>query len=385
MDVCFVDSLYGWGVGGWSSPNPSDTSRGICLRTSDGGNSWTMVYDTSGRSMMLSVSFVNRSRGWMMGDSSFSLGTTDGGATWSVLPQIGEYFSAFALRFVNDTLGYFSGGAYFYGMMEGSFIGRSTDGGNTWTEAVPYRYWKWLLGLDIFGSGWAWTGGGYDTLYRTTNAGGSWEGYAFPAQSRWYNGTAFGDTSDGVAVCLNGYILRTSDGGRSWAQRPSPTTQGLNGAEMPDPQNAWACGAGGNIIASTDGGINWTTQVSGTSVTLHKIWFVNERQGWAVGDSGVILHTEDGGRSGVYEEPDSSRLTPYVSRLTVTPNPFVSFTALPGHSSEHFSLYDVSGRKVGVYQGNRQGNRIGEGLPAAVYFLSLEGKDAKPLRIIKLR
>jgi photosystem II stability/assembly factor-like uncharacterized protein len=338
-----------------------------------------MVYDTSGRSMMLSVSFVNRSRGWMMGDSSFSLGTTDGGATWSVLPQIGEYFSAFALRFVNDTLGYFSGGAYFYGMMEGSFIGRSTDGGNTWAEAVPYRYGKWLLGLDIFGSGWAWTGGGYDTLYRTTNAGGSWQGYAFPAQSRWYNGIAFGDTSYGVAVSLNGYILATSEGGRSWAQRPSPTTQGLNGAEMPDPQNAWACGAGGNIIASTDGGINWTTQVSGTSVTLHKIWFVNERQGWAVGDSGVILHTEDGGRSGVWEKFIPSP----VSRLpfSVRPNPFTSFSSIPGHEGERFALYDISGRKVGVYKGDR----IGANVPPGVYFLRPLCQGGSPLRVVKVR
>ena len=62
-DVCFVDSLCGWAVGGRSSPNPSDTTLGICLRTTDGGNSWATVYDTSGRSMMLSVSFVDRSRG----------------------------------------------------------------------------------------------------------------------------------------------------------------------------------------------------------------------------------------------------------------------------------------------------------------------------------
>ena len=316
-----------------------------------------------------------------MGDSSFSLATTDGGATWSVLPQIGEYFFAFALRFVNDTLGYFSGGAVFYGMMEGSSIGRSTDGGNTWREAVPSRYGKWLLGLDIFGSGWAWTGGGYDTLYRTTNAGGSWQGYVFPAQSRRYNGIAFGDTSYGVAVGYNGYILGTSDGGRSWAQRPSPTTQGLYGAEMPDPQHAWACGTGGTIIASTDGGQNWTAQVSGTRAQLRKIWFVNDRQGWAVGDSGIILHTEDGGRSGAWEELSSSRLAPNASRLTVSPNPFTSYTTLPGHSSDLFSLYDVSGRRVGVYKGDR----IGEGLRAGVYFVRRMDGGTPPVRIVKVR
>ena len=378
-DICFVDSLYGWAVGGFSSSNPADTSRGICLRTTDGGNSWATVYDTSGRSMMMVVSFVNPNHGWMMGDSSFSLSTTDGGTTWSVLPDPGYYFVAFALRFVDDTLGFLLGGSYFYGMMDGSSFGRSTDGGNTWTEAVPYRAGKWLFGLDSYGPGWAWTGGGYDTLYRSTNAGGSWQGCAFPAQSRWYEGIAFGDTSCGVAVSLNGYILGTSDGGRSWAQRPSPTTQGLFSAEMPDPQHAWACGGGGTIIASTDGGMNWTAQVSGTPVTLRKIWFVDNLQGWAVGDSGVILHTEDGGWSGVLEEP--TRFTPFTSRLTVTPNPFTSFATVPGHSSDRFALYDISGRRVGTYRGDR----IGEGLVVGVYFVREEKGEARPVRIVKVR
>jgi photosystem II stability/assembly factor-like uncharacterized protein len=385
-DVCFVDSLYGWAVGGWSSPDPSDTTVGICLRTTNGGDTWTMVYDTTERSMMLSVSFANRNHGWMMGDSSFSLGTTDGGVTWSVLPQIGDYFSAFVLRFANDTLGYFSGGSYFYGMMEGSSIGRSADGGNTWTETIPYRYGKWLWGLDTFGPGWAWTGGGYDTLYRTTNAGGSWQGYSFPFQHQPYYGVAFGNTSYGVAVGYNGYILGTSDGGRSWAQRSSPTTQGLYGAEMPDPQHAWACGGGGTIIASTDGGMNWTAQVSGTRSQLRKIWFVDDRQGWAVGDSGVILHTEDGGRSGVWED-SNGRFQPLTSNLylSVVPNPFVSFTSVPDHSSDRFALYDISGRKVGVYKGNKVGWDVSPG----IYFLRPDTRsslpDSRVLRIVKLR
>jgi len=56
-------------------------------------------------------------------------------------------------------------------------------------------------------------------------------------------------------------------------------------------------------------------------------------------------------------------------------------TTLPGHSTDRFSLYDISGRRVGVYKGER----IGEGLRAGVCFLRPEGGDAKPLRIVKVR
>jgi hypothetical protein len=68
-------------------------------------------------------------------------------------------------------------------------------------------------------------------------------------------------------------------------------------------------------------------------------------------------------------------------RLKTQPNPFVAFATVPGHERERFALYDVSGRKVGTYNGSR----IGEGLRAGVYFLKAEGKDAKPVRIVKLR
>ena len=63
------------------------------------------------------------------------------------------------------------------------------------------------------------------------------------------------------------------------------------------------------------------------------------------------------------------------------PNPFTSFATVPGHEFERFALYDISGRKVGTYKGDR----IGEGLSAGVYFLRPEGKDDKPLRVVKVR
>lgn len=67
--------------------------------------------------------------------------------------------------------------------------------------------------------------------------------------------------------------------------------------------------------------------------------------------------------------------------LRLTPNPFSSFATLPGHESERFSLYDVTGRKVGTYKGDR----IGFNLSVGVYFLRPENGSAKPLRIVKVR
>jgi hypothetical protein len=79
--------------------------------------------------------------------------------------------------------------------------------------------------------------------------------------------------------------------------------------------------------------------------------------------------------------PHASRLTPYAA----FPNPFTSFASVPGHASEHFTLYDISGRKVGIYKGDR----IGEGLSPGVYFLCPDTRNPQPeariLRIVKVR
>jgi len=65
----------------------------------------------------------------------------------------------------------------------------------------------------------------------------------------------------------------------------------------------------------------------------------------------------------------------------VSPNPFVSYAKAPGREKESFALYDISGRKVGLYKGDR----IGIGLSAGIYFLKPESQGAKLLRIVKLR
>jgi hypothetical protein len=103
----------------------------------------------------------------------------------------------------------------------------------------------------------------------------------------------------------------------------------------------------------------------------------------AIGDTsdvyGVFLDTLVQ-RSGVVEKSVVASPISH-SPFSVRPNPFTSYTSVPSHSSERFALYDISGRKVGTYKGDR----IGEGLSAGVYFLKSENSKNKPLRIVKVR
>jgi len=138
---------------------------------------------------------------------------------------------------------------------------------------------------------------------------------------------------------------------------------------------------------STDRGLSWEpdTQltiaghsrypsVSACEGAVHAVWFDSRD-----GNSEIYYKRNPTGNSGVEE---NVVLSP-VSRLqlSISPNPFTSFTTVPGHSSERFTLYDISGRRVGVYRGDR----IGEGLAPGVYFIqSMERKDGLA-KIVKIR
>jgi len=83
--------------------------------------------------------------------------------------------------------------------------------------------------------------------------------------------------------------------------------------------------------------------------------------------------------SGMAEE--AARSTVSCLPFSIRPNPFTSFATVPGHPTDRFALYDVSGRKVGVYRGDR----IGADVPPGVYFLRPIGQAYKPLRVVKIR
>jgi hypothetical protein len=136
----------------------------------------------------------------------------------------------------------------------------------------------------------------------------------------------------------------------------------------------------GLILKTMNGGVNWASQSSGTTFSLNSVNFPEDAQiGYAVGDNGTIVKTTDGG-VGV-EETAGVRDQGLGIRIRAKPNPFTSFATLPGHEVERFSLYDVSGRKVGTYRGDR----VGEGLAPGVYFLRSSDSQDKPLRIVKVR
>jgi len=119
-------------------------------------------------------------------------------------------------------------------------------------------------------------------------------------------GVFFLDENTGWISGLQGRIMKTADGGRTWKRQPTGTMAGISDVFFIDENTGWAAGdgtiadkKGGILLRTTDGGNTWTRQDTGIREgepnTLWAIRFLNEKEGWIAG--GAMLHTSDGGQS----------------------------------------------------------------------------------------
>lgn len=122
-----------------------------------------------------------------------------------------------------------------------------------------------------------------------------------------------------IAVGDRGHILRSTDEGRTWTQRPVPTRAMLTGVSFPDPTHGWAVGHDGVILATTDAGRTWQRQDDGADLdTIYfDVLFLDPTRGFAVGAYGKFAATTDGGRTWTPGHPTEEDI--HYNRLTRSP------------------------------------------------------------------
>ena len=110
----------------------------------------------------------------------------------------------------------------------------------------------------------------------------------------------FRDEKNGLISGLGGVILRTTDGGRSWAYRKVDRKQGLFSVASLKGGHSVAIGEKGLIRVSSDGGDSWSEPRPGAFPELftfmRDVGFDSEgRLGLIVGQAGKILRSTDAG------------------------------------------------------------------------------------------
>jgi photosystem II stability/assembly factor-like uncharacterized protein len=272
--VSFIDDQTGWVCS-------SDVTAPCGIwKTRDGGGSWERVSDAK----IADICFLDDATGWAVDRSSGNdalLHTTDGGTTWREQRLAVAPHNLYEVIFIDENNGFIAAGQY--GGDHGGWLIVTTDGGRRWRARkvtdTPIRALYFVSAHE------GWAAGDQDVLY-TADGGRSWTKQmhrtngGLAARDLW-----FVDRTHGwLASDLDGSIWATDDGGRSWRASWRDTKTGVCALAFTDEDVGWAVGirypdedalaegepagdAVGLILRTDDGGATWAeddvTQVPG--------------------------------------------------------------------------------------------------------------------------
>ncbi len=290
--VHFVDRMRGWAVG----------ELGTILFTSNSGVLWEQQQSNSTGYRLNAVHFVTSDHGFVVGSAGRLLETVDGGDDWDPVAVDASGQELNDVHFVDDLKGFIVG--------NGGVILRTQDGGANWTRYIPSvttQNLRSVWAVEVSDTVHAWACGDLGTIVGTEDDGDLWTIVTPSVVSDPLRAVVRRSVDEAIAVGLNNRIANTAPGmgGPVWSlSGVSSEFASFHGAAWPDAARAYAAGinqlGNANVQVSADGGFTWTTQpLPGdaplTGNELRAVWFVDADYGWAVGRGGLVVHTATGG------------------------------------------------------------------------------------------
>ncbi len=284
FSVSFPTEKDGWASGRW----------GCILHTADGGKTWVRQ-DTGTDLTLSSVFFIDASRGWAVGEEGVIIHTKDGGKTWAKQKSPLPHFHM-KVRFLTPDIGYIAS--------EQTHIFYTADGGKNWQ--VRFKDQDFILKSISFGdpnNGWA--VGEYGFIYHTRDGGKTWEqqggGFGISETTgdveagTYLFDVAAIDPQTAWGVGIEGYVIKTADGGRSWQEVHTKTGLAPFFSVFAKKGEPILIGGEGLLLCSLDSGRTWKSPAVDHPVTYSWIYGVGKRGGAgyiAVGANGVIYLSE---------------------------------------------------------------------------------------------
>ncbi|HZW39866.1 MAG TPA: YCF48-related protein [Ignavibacteriaceae bacterium] len=285
IDVSFTDKYNGFiSIMHFEEDEDYVKDYGGLQRTTDGGNTWTKIWNRS----TWNINFINRDIGFVKGHF-YWLKTTNGGISWFNYDIHGAL-----IAFPNDSIGYAVGGW--------NVISKTTNGGDDWFSIgkrfdygsiVDVAFWDVYNGIALSDSG----------ILRTTNRGAQWK---LLSSTKGFEYVSLIDENIGIAVSgYGGNILRTTDKGLSWEEKNIPTDN-VYGVSFSDSYTGIIIADGGHLYKTNNGGDDWINLPQNTNGLFpYSIHLFDSLNGIAIGpkynpSSGLIfgiMNTTDGGNS----------------------------------------------------------------------------------------
>jgi photosystem II stability/assembly factor-like uncharacterized protein len=269
---------------------------GLIMRTRDGGNSWEKLNSRT-HLYLFSLSFPDRLHGFFVGDQSVVLNTINGGESFFKRrlerifpPEIQDYALPYmepvlySVNFVDPDHGWVVG--------EMGRIWATDNNGKTWNEQQGALTGQWKR-------------------EPAANEDARFRDFVLPTLF----GVSFRNQKQGAACGLEGSVIATEDGGKTWTfqkespkpgappdnmipgARQIPAHDPLFGIQLFGANEGMTTGLTGTVFREQPDGI-WAhdPSVPALPLPLSQPRFFDTQHGWIVG-YGTILYTEDGGKT----------------------------------------------------------------------------------------
>jgi len=359
QDVCFTDANTGF-IAGYIDDNVHNYSR--IYRTTNGGTSWTKVFETtdpsmfsgSGKSHSLhSFYFTSANNGFCVGGRDglypFICKTTNGGVTWDTLSFTQTTFTAVNVYFPSANVGYICGDV----AVSNTGLLKTTNAGTTWVDitaaaatAMDYTAISSMYFLND-NTGFACTKPSSSVqaaIYKTTDGGSSWTKLYSLTNNEGFFSLQFVNSTTGFAAVTSGLVYKTIDGGINWTPIPLSLVQ-LNVYDVhfftsqlgyaASGQNVFS----GGIYKTTNGGTSWTLDNSGNYVisNYYSLSF-SQGKGYACGISGYSKN--NAAPQGIDDQESNNQ------EFSVYPNPANEIIELSAPQNSQIEILNIEGQII---------------------------------------
>jgi photosystem II stability/assembly factor-like uncharacterized protein len=252
--------------------------RGYVFLSDDEGRSWRSVA-TPTQSTLTALHFHDATRGWAVGHDAVILRTVNGGETWQQVHSApDEQQPLLDVWFEDESHGY-AMGAY------GSFY-ETADGGKRWQARKIVDGDTHFNAMAKSVDGKRYIAGEAGTLVRSEDGGRTFAPLPSP-----YKGSLFGvlglKGGGALAFGLRGRIFRSTDSGSTWEPADARSQASLMGGAVLDEGPVVLVGQDGTVLTSRDDGRTFTLQKSATGRSIAAVVAAPSRELLLFGESGV--------------------------------------------------------------------------------------------------
>jgi photosystem II stability/assembly factor-like uncharacterized protein len=293
--------------------------NGTLVRTIDGGHTWSEL-GVSTSEDVIDASFADLFLGYAVDAAGTVLRTDNGGVSWEILNTGYSATPQAVLALGPDTVL----------LIGGRGILRSTDGGQTFSRVRA----RIVAAARLFNAD---RGGGRVFAYGSKNIvasadrGRTWKKVLRPRKAL-LSSLDFVSARTGFVLGQDGQVFKTRSGGRHWSDLSGVGSDDAKGMSFGSTQRGYLVlarfgdDAGGYLLRTTDGGRTWRPQlVASEQASAEGLVATGSDTAYLLADASLLLFTTSGGDRG-----EASKLTLRTARHSVRRRSVIRVTGKAG-------------------------------------------------------